>query len=151
MTIVTDLRSATASFKNQYSYLPGDWVYTANEIPNVLAGNGNGNGFIDANESNDAMTQLFNAGFIRTPTPTTSYGAVTIIRTAGSAVAAAGFPPSVKNVIILTRIPCKVANMIDLKLDDGNLTTGMARSSTGAACVINGAGDPVPSYGFSLE
>jgi prepilin-type N-terminal cleavage/methylation domain-containing protein len=150
MTSINDLKNATAAFKNQFSYLPGDWMYTANEIPNVTAGNGNGDGLIGANESVDALSQLFNAGFIRTPNATTAYGAITLINTAASGVAAAGFPPSVKNVIILSNLPCNILNMIDLKLDDGNLIGGYGMSSA-ANCVAGGVNDPMPFYGFSLE
>lgn len=149
ITIVTDLRNAVAAFKNQYSYLPGDWVYSANEIPNTIAG-GNGNGLINAAESVNAMSQLFNAGFIRTPTPRTAYGPITIISTAESQVSAVGFNPSVRNVIVLQNIPCDVVRMIDLKLDDGDLTQGNARTSQ-AICTAGAVNDPMPFYGFSID
>lgn len=147
MTTIKDLQNASALFKNQFSYLPGDWVYTANQIPNVTSSSGNGNGFISADESDGAMTQMFNAGFIRTDKPRTAYGKVSIIETSSSPVSSAGFNPSVKNVIVLENLPCSVALMVDLKIDDGSLTTGQGRSSVTTCTTPN---DPIP-YGFSLD
>jgi prepilin-type N-terminal cleavage/methylation domain-containing protein len=147
MTTIKDLQNASALFKNQFSYLPGDWVYTANQIPNVTSSSGDGNGFISANESDGAMTQMFNAGFIRTDKPRTAYGKVSIIETSSSPVSSAGFNPSVKNVIVLENLPCSVALMVDLKIDDGSLTTGQGRSSVTTCTKPN---DPI-SYGFSLD
>lgn len=37
IAIVEDLRIASATFKQRFNYLPGDWPYSANEIPGVTA------------------------------------------------------------------------------------------------------------------
>lgn len=148
VAIANDLRSATAIFQQRYHYLPGDWVYTANEIPNVATG-GNGNGAIDtAAESANVPTHLFNAGLIRTPTLRSYFGNVQVISAALSGIA--GFSPNVTNVIVFSNLSCDAIQEVDSKLDDGNIATGNGRASV-ANCTPSGVNDPVPLYAVPLQ
>lgn len=142
VAMAKDLTIASQQFKDRYRYLPGDWSYTANEIPNVMVG-GNGNGIINTiTESNNVPIHLFNAGFIRSPQIQSHYGAVRVTgnnAAAGSVVASGSnpIPAAVLNLIEFTNLPCDVAIEVDLKLDDGDLTSGTSRGSiTTAACGI---------------
>jgi prepilin-type N-terminal cleavage/methylation domain-containing protein len=159
VTIVDDLRTASVYFKQRYSYLPGDWPFTTNVIPAVIAagiggtiGDGAIEGAIDAatgqaaagSEVAEAPWQLFNAGFISKIDATdtqrrvkTSYGAVHIASAAEAdrLAAGAGFAaanPSARNAIVFANLPCDVAIEVDNKVDDGALATGRA---IGTACV----------------
>lgn len=158
VAIVGDLRTATAYFKQRYSYLPGDLplpfsYISATPVLTTAAGT-NGNGVIDGavsaagvaaagSEVAQAPLQLYSAGFIGTissGTPTnylnTTYGPVHIV---SAAVANGLVPtfiannPTAINAIVIFNLPCDVANEVDSKLDDGNLTTGYGQGS--APCV----------------
>lgn len=150
---VKDLGTASQQFKDRYRYLPGDWVFVANEIPNVIAG-GNGNGIIDTPaESANAANHLFNAGFIRLGAAQmrTHYGAVRMLgnaAAAGSIVAGGAnpLPRTTLNIIEFTNLPCEVALEVDLKLDDGDLARGSSRASV-AACL---SGTLVPGFATPL-
>lgn len=149
-----DLTVASQQFKDRYRYLPGDWSYTPNEIPNVTVG-GNGNGIINSGtESNNVPVHLFNAGFIRSPQLQSIYGTVRVLGNnvaAGSVVAAGSnpIPATVLNVIEFANLPCDVAVEVDLKLDDGNITTGTSRGSvTMGTCAVEGT--IVPGFATPL-
>lgn len=149
MAIIKDIQTSSQYFKERYHYLPGDWVFSANEIPNVTAG-GNGNGLIaGAAEVGLVPSHLVNAGFIHGDGMQirTRYGNVRVISRATSNVAA--LPTSIQNVIELANLPCDVAMEIDLKIDDGVINTGNARASV-ANCLAGGANDPVPFYAVGL-
>lgn len=135
-----DLTAASQQFKDRYRYLPGDWRYSANEIPNVTVG-GDGNGIINTvTESNNVPIHLFNAGFIRSTQLQSYYGTVRVLgnnAAAGSVVASGSnpIPASVLNVIEFANLPCDVAVEVDLKLDDGDIIKGSSRASiTATAC-----------------
>lgn len=137
-----DLSIASQQFKDRYRYLPGDWSYTPNEIPNVTVG-GNGSGIINTvTESNNVPVHLFNAGFIRSTQLQSHYGTVRVlgnIAAAGSVVAGGSnpIPATVLNIIEFANLPCDVAVEVDLKLDDGDITRGTSRASiTAAACAV---------------
>jgi prepilin-type N-terminal cleavage/methylation domain-containing protein len=156
ITIVEDIRSATAIFKVRYHYLPGDWIYTANEIPSVAAG-GNGDGAISAAESANVFgvggqNHLFNAGLIKSTTVNTWFGGVTVavLSTAVSGVSGAGFVPNIVNVIQFANLPCEIAMEMDTKMDDGSLDTGNGQASV-TTCTPSGANDPVPFYAVPLQ
>lgn len=149
MTIVKDLQASSQYFKDRYHYLPGDWVFSANEISNVVAG-GNGDGLIGtAAEAVLVPNHLVNAGFIRGDGVQirTQYGNVRVISRTISNVA--GLPASIQNVIELANLPCEIATEIDVKLDDGNINTGNVRASV-ANCVDGGVNDPVPFFAVGL-
>jgi prepilin-type N-terminal cleavage/methylation domain-containing protein len=157
VTIVDELRTASVYFKQRYSYLPGDWPFTANVLPAVIAegtggtiGNGAIEGVITAatgqaalgSEVAEVPWQLFNAGFISRIDAAdtqrrikTSYGAVHMVSSAVAGGLVAGFDtdnPSARNAIVFANLPCDVANEVDNKMDDGALATGRA---IGTACV----------------
>tara|TARA_R110001599_G_scaffold64023_3_gene178577 strand:+ start:152805 stop:153416 length:612 start_codon:yes stop_codon:yes gene_type:complete len=149
-----DLTIASQQFKDRYRYLPGDWRYTANEIPNVTIG-GDGSGIINtAIESNNVPVHLFNAGFIRSTQLRSYYGTVRVLGntiSAGSLVAAGSnpIPVTVLNIIEFADLPCDVATEVDLKLDDGDISKGSSRGSiTPAACSI--ADTIVPGFATPL-
>lgn len=147
-----DLSIASQQFKDRYRYLPGDWKYTANEIPNVTVG-GDGSGIINTTtESNNVPVHLFNAGFIRSAQLQSVYGTVRVLgNTAGSVVASGSnpIPAAILNVIEFANLPCDVAVEVDLKLDDGDITKGTSRASiTSAACAIENT--VVPGFATPL-
>jgi prepilin-type N-terminal cleavage/methylation domain-containing protein len=157
VTIVEDIRSATAIFKDRYHYLPGDLPYTVGEIPNVTAG-GNGNGAISGAESANVFgaggqNHLFNAGLIKKPTVSTWFGGVVVsVRSTATSGVTAAFAtlPNVINIIQFTNLPCDVAMEMDTKMDDGNLATGNGRASV-ATCISGGTNDPVQFYAVPLQ
>lgn len=153
LQIVGDLQAASHSFKQRYGYLPGDWVFAANQIPGVTAG-GNGDGLITgtisasglapAGEVRDAPLQLYGAGLIGKMGSSvsmrlqSSFGAVHIAQASATNASAAYLTanPGVRNVIVLFNLPCEVVLEVDRALDDANDATGKAMSS--AACVAGG-------------
>jgi prepilin-type N-terminal cleavage/methylation domain-containing protein len=77
--IANDLQTGALAFKQRYGYLPGDWIFVANQIPNIAAGGTGGttgNGLIEGtlsavtgvatalNEIGQAPVQLYQAGLI---------------------------------------------------------------------------------------
>ncbi len=155
ITIVDDLRAATTIFKDRYHYLPGDWIFAANEIPNVTTG-GNGDGVISVAESADVFgaggqNHLFNAGLIKSPNVNTWFGGTTVaVLSTTVNMGGAGFSTNVVNIIQFTNIPCDVCMEMDAKMDDGSLATGNGRASV-AGCTPGGANDPVPFYAVPLQ
>lgn len=150
MSIIKDLQTSSQYFKERYHYLPGDWPFTANEIPNVgLGAGGNGNGLITGAEVALVPNHLVNAGYIRGDGLQigTRFGNVRVISRAASNVTT--LPTSIQNVIELANLPCEIAIELDLKMDDGTIGTGNARASV-ANCVAGGANDPVPFFAIGL-
>ncbi len=155
VAIIDDLRNATTQFKQRYKYLPGDWPYTANEIPNIAAATSvgtNGDGYVDGSvdaagaaeagsEVAELPWQLFSAGFVGkidqvAPTRriTTSFGSVHVVSRATANGLVAGFSaanPSARNAIVFFNLPCDLAAEVDAKTDDNAVTTGHA---LGTAC-----------------
>lgn len=152
--IVGDLQTASASFKQRYGYLPGDWIFAANQLPNVLVG-GNGDALITGTmtaaglaaagtEVQDAPLHLYAAGLIgklgtnvqmrmQSQFGAVHIAAATNINTSAAYTAA---NPSVKNVVVLFNLPCEVVIDIDRALDDGVDTSG--KVMTVAACTAGG-------------
>lgn len=144
--IVGDLQTASASFKQRYGYLPGDWIYVANQIPNIVAAVGGGGtrgdglitptvnatGVAVANsEIGQAPVQLYQAGLIgKLGTNTqmrlqSQFGPVHMAGAAANATAAyTAANPSVTNVIVFYNLPCEVVLDVDRSLDNGVATTG---------------------------
>ena len=141
--IAGDLQTGAVSFKQRYGYLPGDWIYVANQIPNVVAAAGNGNGLITgtlnaatgvataATEIGQAPVQLYQAGLIgklgTDPTRRlqSQFGPVHIAGSAANASAAYVLAnAAVLNVVIFFNLPCEVVLDVDRALDDGVGTTG---------------------------
>ena len=156
---VKDLSEAIARFRERYGYLPGDMPNATTRIPGVVANscsvtaNGNGDGQIDAGEVACVPNHLFNAGFIKggTGAITLSQGErlVTIQAIARSASAVSTFPTSTRNVIEILNLPCRSAQELDTRSDDGNFASGNTRASV-ASCTEGGANDPVPAMAFAL-
>lgn len=153
LQIVGDLQAASHSFKQRYGYLPGDWVFAANQIPGVTAG-GNGDGLITgtvpasglapAGEVRDTPLQLYGAGLIGKMGSNvsmrlqSSFGAVHIAQASAANASAAYLTanPGVRNVIVLFNLPCEVVLEVDRALDDANDATGKAMSNV--PCVAGG-------------
>lgn len=156
MAIVSDIRTATISFKQRYKYLPGDWPYSANEIQGIASGttvgtNGDGiiDGTIDAtgaaqagSEVAELPLQLFQAGFIGKINSseaqrriTTNFGPVQVVSRATAVGLVAGFvnAPNSQNAIVFFNLPCDLVVEVDGGMDDGSVTTGRA---IGNACAI---------------
>ena len=144
--IAGDLQTAAVTFKQRYGYLPGDWIFVANQIPGIAAGGTGGttgNAVIEgtlnavtgiataANEIGQAPVQLYQAGLIgklgtnvqqRLQSP---FGPVHMAGAAANATAAyIAANPSVQNVIIFYNLPCEVVLDIDRALDNGAPGTG---------------------------
>jgi prepilin-type N-terminal cleavage/methylation domain-containing protein len=157
---VKDLQAAVGQFRSRYGYLPGDMPDATTRIPGVtacnsatLTGNGNGNGQVDAAEVACVPEHLFRAGLIRSGGPitiSTSKGTITIRVIARSAsTLAASFPSSTRNLIEVRNVPCRIAEDLDAKTDDGNFATGSTRASV-ASCTVDGANDPVAVVALAL-
>lgn len=156
--IAGDLQTGAVSFKQRYGYLPGDWIYVANQIPNIVAAVGGGGtrgdglitptvsaaGVATANsEIGQAPVQLYQAGLIgklgTDPTRRlqSQFGPVHIAGAAANASAAYVLAnAAVPNVIIFFNLPCEVVLDVDRALDDGVATTG--KVMTDAACPAGG-------------
>jgi type II secretory pathway pseudopilin PulG len=147
IAMAKDLSSAAHAFRDRYHYLPGDWPLKADEIPNVSAG-GNGNGLIDLpapsgsnpspiSETTSAPLHLLHAGFIRGDGQLNSrFGKVCIVGNSAAAgsVTAAGdnpIPATIRNLIEFDNLPCDILSEVDLKLDDGRISSGNSRASMG--------------------
>lgn len=165
LQIVGDLQSAAASFKQRYGYLPGDWRYVANQLPNVAASVGNGDGLITgtmtaagqataATEIEAAPLHLYAAGLIGKMGATATLrmqsqfggvhmAAVTAANTSAAYIAA---NPAIRNVIVFFNLPCEVIIEVERTLDDGNDQTGRAWGS--AACTT--ATGSTPRYWVPL-
>lgn len=153
--IAGDLQVAAASFKQRYGYLPGDWVFVANQLPNVAAG-GNGDGLITgtmtaaglataATEVEAAPLNLYAAGLIGKMGTNTQLrmqsqfggvhmAAATAANTSAGYIAA---NPSIRNVIVFFNLPCDVILEVERNMDNGNDQTGRAWGS--AACTAGGS------------
>lgn len=156
LQIVGDLQTGSASFKQRYGYLPGDWIFAANQIPNVAASPGNGDGVIAGTmsvaglaaagtELEAAPEHLFQAGMmgkkgnnaqmrIQSQFGAVHLAAATAANTSAAYIAA---NPSVRNVIVFFNLPCEVVIDVDRALDDGVDTTGRARGNV--ACTAGGS------------
>jgi prepilin-type N-terminal cleavage/methylation domain-containing protein len=158
IAIIDDLRNAKTFFKQRYKYLPGDWPYSANTIPNVTAGttvgtNGDGSieGSLDAAGNAQAGSevaavpwQLYSAGFLGKIDQTnpqrmlsTSFGPVQVVSIGvadGLVPGIAAANPSARNAILFFNLPCDVAREVEAKIDDGVLNAGIAQYT---ACANN--------------
>lgn len=158
ISIIDDLRAATTYFKQRYNYLPGDWIYTANEIPNVtnLMAPGNGDGSINpfgdisaqsqvpaTSEMAAAPFQLFSAGLLgklNNGGIATSYGPVYLVSGATANALIPNFSaanPAVRNAIVFANLPCDVVGQVDYKIDDGTtdyVSSGANGRAFGTAC-----------------
>lgn len=160
LAAVKDLNTAIGQFRSRYGYLPGDMPDATARIPGVTAcntssgtGNGNGDGQVDAAEVACVPEHLFRAGLIRSGGPitiSTAKGTVTIRVIARSAsTLAASFPSSTRNLIELRNVPCRIAEDLDAKTDDGDFATGDTRATV-ASCAVDGANDPVAVVALAL-
>lgn len=155
LQIAGDLQAASASFKQRYGYLPGDWIYVANQIPTIVASPGNGDGLIAGaisaaglatagTEVALAPSHLFQSGLIGKMGTNaqmllqSQFGAVHMAANTAANTSAAYLAayPAVRNVIIFYNLPCEVVIEVDRALDDGDSTTGRARGSV--ACTAGG-------------
>lgn len=156
IAIIGDLRNGVTYFKQRYKYLPGDWPYTANEIPNITAAttvgtNGNGlvEGSINAAGEAEAGSEvaavpfhLFGAGFLgklNVSKPlsslSTDSGPVQVVSKATANGLVPGFQaanPTSANAIVFFQLPCDLVAEVDTKIDNADAVTGRAM---GTACV----------------
>jgi prepilin-type N-terminal cleavage/methylation domain-containing protein len=156
--IAGDLQAGALAFKQRYGYLPGDWIYVANQIPTIVAAVGGGGargdglitptvsatGVATANsEIGQAPVQLYQAGLIgkmgTDPTRRlqSQFGPVHIAGSVANASAAyVAANPAVLNVVIFFNLPCEVVLDVDRALDDGVDTSG--KVMTDVACTAGG-------------
>jgi prepilin-type N-terminal cleavage/methylation domain-containing protein len=150
--IVGDLQVAAANFKQRYSYLPGDWIYAANQLPGVGASPGGGDGRVTGtmtagglaqagSEVQEAPLHLYAAGLIGKISTTTNaqqriksqFGGVHMAAATAANTSAAYLVanPTVRNVIVLFDLPCEVVLELDRALDDGLPGSGKVMTVTG--------------------
>ena len=144
--IAGDLQTGALSFKQRYGYLPGDWIFVANQIQGIgVGGTGGtvGNGLIEgvlgavtglataANEIGQAPVQLYQAGLIgKLGTNVqqriqTQFGPVHMAGAVANATAAyIAANPGVSNVLIFYNLPCEVVLDVDRALDNGVHNSG---------------------------
>ncbi len=156
--IAGDLQTASLTFKQRFGYLPGDWIYAANQIPNITAGGTGGavgNGLITgavvattgvataASEIGQAPVQLYQAGLIgkmganpaaRIQSPFGPVHMAGAVAHASAAYVTAN--PGVLNVIIFYNLPCEVVLDVDRAMDDGIDISG--KVMTDVACTAGG-------------
>lgn len=152
--IAGDLQTAALSFKQRFGYLPGDWVYAANALPNITVGGTGGtqgNGLITgtlnaatgaataATEIGQAPVQLYQAGLIgklgatATMRLQSQFGPVHMAGAAANASATyVAANPGVLNVIIFFNLPCEVVLDVDRALDDGLDLSGKVMTDAAA-------------------
>jgi prepilin-type N-terminal cleavage/methylation domain-containing protein len=153
-----DLAEAAREFKSRYKLWPGDMP--SPPIANVIAAcntgganAGDGKGAINALESQCVPEVLSKAGMVKTdgvengfPVIKTTYGNINLISPKNSNVAATRgsnpFVPSVLMVVEFSQIPCNVAQEIDRKVDNSDLSNGRVIGSSDS-CTVGGANDPV--------
>jgi len=162
ITLTKDISIAVNEFKQRFHLMPGDLSIAA-EIPNVrsecAAGGpyeGNNNGIIDNGKNGAAGSLgvpaesqcipevLFRAGMAKVDQDNgwyvfkSDYGVVNVVATnLSKTVVTLGsnpFLPSVTHVIEFQNLPCEIAQEIDRKMDNGDLTSGRAIASI-PACV----------------
>lgn len=174
IALIKDLTSAINEFRGRYHYLPGDMPQAGDNITgmstgcNIAAATANiGNGQIDTvAEVGCVAEHLVRAGLLKgnttglfsrsanTATPDVYFiarrsagTAVLLPSLTGTGLNLPSFPASVVNEIMITNQPCKTAQDIDAKLDDGNFATGKIRASV-TSCMPGpapeGFNDPVP-------
>jgi prepilin-type N-terminal cleavage/methylation domain-containing protein len=162
--IANDLQTGALSFKQRYGYLPGDWIFVANQIPNILAAGavGNGNGLITGTlnaasgvatagtEIAQAPVQLYEAGLIgkmgtdATRRIQSQFGPAHLAGAAANASAAYVLAnPSVLNVVVFFNLPCEVVLDVDRALDNGVPTTGKVMVD---AATCNGGATAVRTF-----
>ena len=147
ISLIKDLTTGINDFKSRYRYLPGDLPNANTDIQGVTASNplcevgpnGTiGNGIIDtANERTCVSVHLVLSGLIKgraagIESPFNKGVDVFLIAANTSAVNVAAinpFPLNVRNVVEITDIPCDTALSIDIKIDDGIITSGNVRST----------------------
>jgi prepilin-type N-terminal cleavage/methylation domain-containing protein len=148
--IVGDLQVAAATFKQRYSYLPGDWIFAANQLPGVGASPGGGDGRITGtmtagglaqagSEVQEAPLHLYAAGLIgKTGTNVqrrvqSQFGGVHMAAATAANTSAAYLVanPTVRNVIVLFDLPCEVVLELDRAMDDGAPGSGKVMTVTG--------------------
>jgi prepilin-type N-terminal cleavage/methylation domain-containing protein len=148
--IVGDLQVGAAGFKQRYGYLPGDWIFVANQLPTVAAGPGNGDGLINGtmtaaglaqagSEVQEAPLQLYAAGLMGKMGTTvqrriqSQFGGVHMAAATAANTSAAYIAanPAVRNVVVLFDLPCEVVLEVDRSLDDGAPGAGRVRTVLG--------------------
>lgn len=168
-----DISSASHEFKDSYKFLPGDFAATTSVFTEVGAApfkvciSGNSNGIIEKAKSNESAcvpSHLFFAGFTKAygTDPISklyvfqsTYGKVEVLSISDSATYNARNdkkPVGVSNVIEFSNIPCKIAEAVDLKIDNGDISTGKGQASV-ATCdtKLGGSGpDALVSYAVAL-
>lgn len=167
IAIVDDLRTASVYFKQKYNYLPGDWVYTDNEIPGVVSsvtavatlGDGDIDGAVDniqgtatsGTEVSEAPWQLYKAGLLGKLQGDpqrrimTKYGSVHLVSAATANGLVANFTSanansSSRNAIVFFNLPCDVVTEVDSKQDDGVTVYVASPGSNGRAFGTGGCG-----------
>lgn len=170
ITLVKDLTTAINTFKGTYHYLPGDMPLAGNYISNIsatcnipLATANIGNGRIDTTtEIGCVAEELVRAGLIKGDLRTgqSDYGLYTrndpggtpdvlVLALSQSKNTTNPQVAPVQNEIEISNLLCETATVLDLKLDDGNFTTGKITASVNT-CTVNGANDPVPYLDIAL-
>lgn len=154
VALQTGIKSAFFAFQDRYRALPGDYRFATQNVP-AAAGNGNGNGRVEAIGSpletllvwdHLSKSGLLNFGFSATSaashsaatTPANAYGGFLDLAY-DNAYADVAVPPNRHNLKTGGQLPVMMLAEVDRKIDDGNAATGIFRGSAafGAGGVDN--------------
>ena len=133
-----DFADALERYRSRHGHLPGDV---------------NRDGEIDAGETAYVVSHLARAGLIRdgaTELTMTIAGRPVDLRAIARRASAVPNAARGRNLIEIWNLPCRVAQDLDARIDDGNLAGGKLRASVDS-CVVGGAHDPVPVMGLTLQ
>lgn len=169
VALQTGIKAAFFAFQDRYRALPGDYRFATQNVAGA-AGNGNGNGRVEALGSpletllvwdHLSKSGLVNFGFNATSaashssatTPVNAYGGFLDLAY-DSAYADIGVPPSRHNLKSGGQLPVAMLAEVDRKIDDGNAATGIFRGSAafgagGMDNCWNAAGRWLHETGFS--
>lgn len=143
--VINDLKGVTAayySYQDRYHAIPGDDAAAATHVTGGIAGDGNGliaGLFTDTAapaigaESNNFWQHTRLSGFLTgdgTNPATNAIGGVIGVQSGGTGTEIYGMNG---NAVCVSNIPWKIAQAVDITLDDGNSNTGSIRA--GAAGV----------------
>lgn len=158
IAVAKDLKAAAVEFRSRYKYWPGDLPNASVSLQSLPAKAGGGfwcnfststtnigNGQIEAgivtgteSESRCAIEELFQASLIRADTSGDGASPLHEVHLRSSTAISVTLeyvgsvtPPG--NAVVFRNLPCKYAFGIDRAIDDGMLTSGVARS-TDANC-----------------
>ncbi|MDO9011533.1 MAG: prepilin-type N-terminal cleavage/methylation domain-containing protein [Gallionella sp.] len=153
--VINDLKGVTAayySYQDRYKAIPGDDAAAATHVTGGVAGGGDGliAGLFNATaapavgaESNNFWQHTRLSGFLTGDGTNPANNAVGGVIGVQSGIAGAEIYGMNGNTVCVSNIPWKIAQAVDITLDDGNSNTGTVRAGaagvTGTVTGLSGA------------